>query len=136
MLAEPKSPVCKTLRPIFVKSGRMYSKVARSHPEKILMFPVSALWQPPDTGQSTAAPPFSSTKAPNRLTSASSVVDISSQTFSAVTKSSICCITSLDALGLGKHVIMTLHASIIFCGFFPSLAPLDTRSSTKFASRS
>ena len=128
--------MCNTLRPIFVKSGRIYSKVARSHPEKMLIFPVSALWHPPDTGQSTAAPPFSITKAPNLLTSASSVVDISSQTFPEVTKSSICPITSFDALGLGKQVMITSHFSIIFCGFFPLFAPLDTKFLTKSLSRS
>ena len=136
MLAEPNSPVCNTLRPIFVKSGRIYSKVDRSHPEKILIFPVSALWQPPDTGQSTAAPPFSITKAPNLLTSASSVVDISSQTLPLVTNSIICCITSFEALGLGRQVIITSHVSIIFWGFFPSSAPILTKLFTKPLSRS
>ena len=95
----------------------MYSKVSRSHPAKILIFPVSALWQPPETGQSTADPSFSFTKAPNLFTSASSVVDISIHTFLGVINSSICCITSFDALGLGKQVIITSHVCIIFRGF-------------------
>ena len=55
----------------------MRSKTPRSHPAKMAMLPVAALWHPPETGQSTASAPLASTSAPRRRTSASSVVLIS-----------------------------------------------------------
>ena len=80
-LAEPRSPVCKIRRPMIVRNGNTVSNVERSQPAKIEILPVSARWHPPDTGQSTAAPPRSITILPRRFTSASSVVDISNQIF-------------------------------------------------------
>ncbi len=61
--------------------GRTLSNVLRSQPAKIEMFPVAALWQPPETGQSAASPPLAMNALPSRMTSASSVVDISAQIF-------------------------------------------------------
>lgn len=71
----------------------------------MLILPVSARWQPPETGQSTAAPPLAITCAPRRFTSASSVVDISIQIFPGLISGSISSTTAALAAGLGKQVI-------------------------------
>ena len=52
-----------------LSSGSIASKVSRWPPAKIEMLPVAARWQPPETGQSMAAPPAASTSAPSRRTS-------------------------------------------------------------------
>ena len=68
MDADPRGPVCRIRRPIVVSSGRMCSNVERSQPAKIEMLPVSARWQPPETGQSTGSPPSATTFSPSRRT--------------------------------------------------------------------
>ena len=55
------------------------SNAARSLPAKIAILPVEARWQAPETGLSSAIAPLASTIAPRRMTSDSSVVNISSQ---------------------------------------------------------
>jgi|GEM_PF-4507541 len=114
----------------------MRSKVARSQPAKMAILPVSARWQPPETGQSTAAPPRSVTSAPRRLTSAASVVDISIQILPAVTSGSICCITASLAAGLGRQVMTASQSRISWAGLSPRVAPRATNPSTKSPFRS
>ena len=100
------------------------------------MLPVSARWQPPDTGQSTAAPPLAITISAKRDTSLASVVDISIQILPGLISSSIAVTTALQASGLGKHVITVSHARINSAGLLPSFAPRLTKSDTKSAFRS
>ena len=119
-----------------VNKGRIISNVALSQPAKILIFPVSALWQPPETGQSTAFPPLLMTSAPKRFTSASSVVDISNQVFPSVTNGSIVCITTLEAAGLGKHVITRSQTFIKCAGFSPIFAPFFANSAVSWLFKS
>ena len=97
----------------FEKRHKLF-KVFRSQPTRIEMFPVAARWHPPETRQSTAAPPRSMTMAPRRLTSASSVVDISIQILSVFSSGTISSITAADASGDGKqgdgHVAVPHHS--------------------------
>ncbi len=135
-LALPRSPVCSTRRPMTVNRGRIRSNVARSQPAKIAILPEAARWHPPETGQSTAAPPRAMTSAPSRLTSASSVVDISIQILPGPTSSSICCMTASDAAGLGRQVMTASQVRIMSAGLSPAVAPKATNSATRSASRS
>ena len=103
------------------------------------MLPVSARWHPPDTGQSTASAPVACTKAPSRFTSASSVVDISSQTFPFVnpcSNPSSASITAADAAGEGKQVITTSQADAISFGLSDQEAPSSRNGCATDCSRS
>ena len=113
------------------RNGAMRSKVARSQPAKIEMLPVAARWHPPDTGQSTAAPPRSITSAPRRLTSASSVVDISIQILPSVTSGSISSITAAEAAGEGRQVMTASQLRIRSAGPSARFAPRATNSPTR-----
>ena len=134
--ADPIGPVCKTRRPIVVSKGKIRSKVVLSQPAKIEMFPVSARWHPPETGQSTASPPRSITIAPMRLTSASSVVDISIQILPGPTSGNISCMTASLAAGFGRQVITASQVAMRFAALFPSSAPAATLVATKSAFKS
>ena len=95
-----------------VSIGKALSKASLEHPAKIEILPVSALWQPPETGQSIGNAPIASTKAPILRISASSVVLISSQIFPLLNPDKIPSedsITSEQAFGDGKQVITTSH---------------------------
>ena len=137
--ADPSGPVCRIRRPMVVSSGRMRSNVERSQPAKIEMLPVSARWQPPETGQSTGSPPSATTFSPSRRTSASSVVDISIQIFpSPVTASSpsSASSTSADAAGVGRQVMTASQDSIIRTGLSPQCAPASRNGRAAPRSRS
>ena len=137
--ADPSGPVCRMRRPIVVSSGRMRSKVARSQPAKIEMLPVSARWQPPETGQSTGSPPSALTFAPSRRTSASSVVDISIQIFPspiAESSPSSASSTAADAAGVGRQVMTASQDSIIRAGLSPQCAPASRNGWAASRSRS
>ena len=90
------------------------------------MLPVAARWQPPDTGQSTAAAPVAATSEPRRRTSASSVVLISAHTLpgpSPASTPSVPSSTAALAAGLGRHVITTSQVSAMTRGLSPHAAP-------------
>jgi len=99
----------------FEKRHKLF-KVFRSQPTRIEMFSVAARWHPPETRKSTAAPPRSMTMAPRRLTSASSVVDISIQILSVFSSGTISSITAADASGDGRQVMATSQSRIIAAG--------------------
>ena len=92
-----------------VNMGRARSKAARLQPAKIEILPVSARWQPPDTGQSIGSAPMALTRSPIRRTSPSSVVLISSQILPALSPEmmpSSASITVAQAAGEGRQVII------------------------------
>jgi len=137
--ALPSGPVCKTRRPSRVRIGKIRSNVSRSHPAKIEILPVAARWHPPETGQSTAAPPLAMIFSPKRLTSVSSLLDISIQIFPGEMPSSkpfSPSITAADAAGDGKHVITASQSRIIAAGLSPALAPWATKVATSASSKS
>ena len=122
-----------------VSSGRMRSNVERSQPAKMEILPVSARWQPPETGQSTGSPPRARTFSPSRRTSASSVVDISIQIFPgpiAESSPSSASSTSADAAGVGRQVMAASQDSIIRAGLSPHSAPAARNGCAVSRSRS
>ena len=137
--AVPIGPVCKTLRPSVVSRGNIRSNVGRSQPAKMEILPVSARWQPPDTGHSMAEPPLASTSAARRLTSSTSVVDISAQILPSLMPASTPSCASMtwaQALGDGRQVITRSHVSIISFGLSAHVAPFAIKGSARDLSRS
>jgi hypothetical protein len=103
------------------------------------MLPVAARCTPPDTGQSTASAPRSSTNAASRPISATSVVDISNQAFPGPIPArmpSAVSITAADAAGEGRQVMMTSQASAMAFGLSPKDAPPARNGSAALRSRS
>ena len=103
------------------------------------MLPVAALWHPPLTGPSRGIPPFSDTSFPILLTSASSVVLISSQILSLLIPLRIPfgpSITSLHISGEGRQVIIKSTPSVSSLEFSAIFAPFFLNSSVKLLSKS
>ena len=131
-----------------VSTGSARSNVTRSQPAKIEMLPVAARWQPPETGQSTAAPPAPVTRAARRRTSASSVVLISAQMTGSASSPrfdrtarparmpSEASITAALTEGLGRQVITTSAVAAISAGLSAQPAPADSSAAAAERSRS
>ena len=92
-----------------------------------------------ETGQSIGSPPASSTLAPSRRTSASSVVLISAHIWpglSAAKMPSSASSTKALIAGLGRHVIIRSTCSVIAAGDSPHVAPASSRCWAADRSRS
>ena len=102
----------------------------------MLMLPVAARWQPPETGTSAAIPPAAATSPASRRISSASVVDISIQTSPGRNPGNTApSITAAEAAGLGRQVITTSSSAAIRPGSL-ARAPSATCSATSPGSRS
>ena len=123
-----------------VRSGRMRSKVARSQPAKIEMLPVSARWQPPETGQVDGGGRPAPRPSPRGARiSASSVVDISIQILPGVrpdSSPSSPSTTRAEMAGEGRQVITASQSRAICAGEVPCFAPRSTSGRMASALRS
>ena len=120
-------------------TGNIFSKIFLSPPTKIAIFPVEALWHPPLTGPSKGIAFFSITFLPSLLTSASSVVLISSQILFSerpfINPSSLS-MTSAHISGEGRQVMIRSTCFANSLGEFATLAPNFSNLLVKFLSKS